>query len=82
MANVTPTITELKVNARHVGGGYVFSSGYVSAGYDILADSNITVNLTKEEDYITVTLQATTAYSVTNNTPISISMESLEITFT
>ena len=82
MANVTPTITELKVNARHVGGGYVFSSGYVSAGYDVLADSNITVNLTKEDDYITITLQATTAWSVTNNTPISISMESLEITFT
>ena len=82
MANVTPTITELKVNARHVGGGYVFSSGYVSAGYDVLADSNITVNLTKEDDYITIVLQATTAYSVTNNTPISISMESLEITFT
>lgn len=82
MANVTPTITELKVNARHVGGGYVFSSGYISAGYDILADSNITVSLTKEDDYITVVLQSTTAYSVTNNTPISISMESLEITFT
>lgn len=81
MANVTPTITELKVNARHVGGGYVFSNGYVSAGYDILSDSNITVNLTKEEDYITVTLQSTTAWSVTNNTPISMSLESLEITF-
>lgn len=81
MANVTPTITELKVNARHVGGGYVFSSGYVNAGYDILNDSNITVNLTKEDDYITVTLQSTTAWSVTNNTPISISMESLKITF-
>ena len=81
MANVTPTITELKVNARHVGGGYVFSSGYVNTGYDILSDSNITVNLTKEDDYITVTLQSTTAWSVTNNTPISISMESLKITF-
>ena len=81
MANVTPTITELKVNARHVGGGYVFSSGYVSAGYDILSDSNITVNLTKEDDYITVTLQSTTAWSVTNNTPISMSLESLVITF-
>lgn len=82
MANVTPTITELKVNARHVGGGYVFSNGYVSAGYDVLADSNITVNLTKEDDYITVVLQSTTAWSVTNNTPISIACESLEITFT
>lgn len=81
MANVTPTITELKVNARHVGGGYVFSSGYVNTGYDILSDSNITVNLTKEDDYITVTLQSTTAWSVTNDTPISMSLESLVITF-
>lgn len=81
MANVTPTITTLKVNARHVGGGYIFSNGYVNAGYDILSDSNITVNLTKEDDYITVTLQSTTAWSVTNNTPISMSLEQLEITF-
>lgn len=82
MKNVTPTITELKVNGRHVGGGYVFSNSYVTAGYDVLNDSNITVSiLSKEDDYITIQLQTTTAWSVTNNTPISMSLESLEITF-
>ena len=82
MANVTPTITDLKVNGRHVGGGYVFSSAYISAGYDVLADSNLTVSiLSKQDDFITVLIESTTAWSVTNNTPISISVESLEITF-
>ena len=82
MANVTPTITDLKVNGRHVGGGYVFSSAYISAGYDVLADSNLTVSiLSKQDDFITVLVESATAWSVTNNTPISISVESLEITF-
>ena len=82
MANVTPTITDLKVNGRHVGGGYVFSSAYISAGYDVLADSNLTVSiLSKQDDFITVLIESATAWSVTNNTPISISVESLEITF-
>lgn len=82
MANVTPTITSLKVNGRHVGGGYVFSSGYISAGYDVLADSNLTVSiLSKQDDFLTIMIESPTAWSVTNNTPISISVESLEITF-
>lgn len=82
MKNVTPTITKLKVNGRHVGGGYVFSNSYVSAGYDVIADSNITVSVaTKQDDFLTVMLQSTTAWSVTNNTPISISIESMTITF-
>ena len=82
MANVTPTITELKVNGRHVGGGYVFSSGYVTAGYDVLNDSDITVSiLSKEDDYLTIQLVRSTAWSVTNNTPISISIESMTISF-
>lgn len=82
MQNVTPTITELKVNGRHVGGGYVFSNSYVNAGYDVIADSNITVSVsTKQDDFLTVMLQSTTAWSVTNNTPISISIERMTITF-
>lgn len=82
MKNVTPTITELKTNGRHVGGGYIFSSGYISAGYDILADPNISISITKEDDYLTIVLQNTTAWNVTNNTPVSLSLESLTISFT
>ena len=82
MANVTPTITDLKVNGRHVGGGYVFSSSYISAGYDVLADSNLTVSvLRQEDDYLTIMIESSTALSVTNNTPISISIEALTISF-
>lgn len=82
MRNVTPTITALKVNGRHVGGGYIFSSGYITAGYDVIADSDITVSVShKEDDYLTIQLIRSTAWSVTNNTPISISIESMTITF-
>ena len=82
MKNVTPTITDLKVNGRHVGGGYIFSSGYVTAGYDVLNDSSITVSiLSKEDDYLTIQLARSTAWSVTNNTPISMSIESMTISF-
>ena len=82
MKNVTPTITKLKVNGRHVGGGYIFSNGYISAGYDVLNDSNINVSiLSKQDDFLTITLQATTSWNVTNNTPISMSIESMTISF-
>ena len=80
MKNVTPTITELKVNARHVGGGYVFP--YSGSGYDILSDSSLTTEITfKEDDYLTFTIKSNTALSVTSNTPVSISLESITISF-
>lgn len=82
MANVTPTLTELKINGRHVGGGYIFSSAYISAGYDVLNDSALNVSIAKKtDDYITVLIESTTAWSVTDNTPVSISIESLKISF-
>jgi len=82
MANVTPTLTELKINGRHVGGGYIFSSAYISAGYDVLNDSALNVSIAqKTDDYITVLIESTTAWSVTDNTPVSISIESLKISF-
>ena len=80
MRNVTPTITVLKVNGRHVGGGHIFGS-YSASGYDILADPNITVSLTKEDDYITITLKNSTAWNVTNNTPVSMALESFAVSF-
>lgn len=80
MKNVTPTITVLKVNGRHVGGGHIFGS-YSASGYDVLADPNITVSLTKEDDYITITLKNSTAWNVTNNTPVSMALESFAVSF-
>ena len=55
MKNVTPTLTTLKINGRHVGGGHIFSSGYISAGYDVLNDSDITVSIsTKIDNLLTI----------------------------
>lgn len=80
MKYVTPTITELKVNGRHVGGGHIFGS-YSASGYDVLSDPNITVSLTKEDDYITISLKNSTAWNVTNNTPVSMALESFKVSF-
>ena len=80
MKNVTPTITKMKVNARHVGGGYVWN--YSASGYDVLSDSSLTVAVSfKEDDYLTVTITSSTSLNVTSNTPVSMSLESLTISF-
>ena len=80
MKNVTPTVTKLKANIRHVGGGYVFP--YSSAGYDVLSDSDLTVAVSfKEDDYITITITSANALSVTSNTPLSISLEAVTLSF-
>ena len=82
MKNVTPTLTDLKINGRHVGGGHIFSSGYISAGYDVLNDPDITVSFSnKQDDLLTIKLVTTTAWNVTNNTPVSMSIESMAISF-
>lgn len=83
MANVTAQLTDLRLNARHSNGGYVFGSGYVTNGYNVLTDSSLTVTiLTKADDFLTIQIESATAFSgVTNNTPVSISMENLTISF-
>ena len=80
MKIVTPTVTKLKANIRHVGGGYVFP--YSSAGYDVLSDSDLTVAVSfKEDDYITITITSANTLSVTSNTPLSISLEAITLSF-
>lgn len=83
MANVTVQLTDLRLNARHSNGGYVFGSGYVTNGYNVLTDSSLTVTiLTQADDFLTIQIESATAFSgVTNNTPVSISMENLTISF-
>ena len=83
MANVTAQLTDLRLNARHSNGGYVFGSGYVTNGYNVLTDSSLTVTiLTQADDFLTIQIESATAFSgVTNNTPVSVSMENLTISF-
>lgn len=80
MKNVTPAITELKVNARNVGGNYVFP--YNSQGYNVLSDNSLSVTIShKEDDFITVTITSNTALNATNNTPLSITLEAITLSF-
>ena len=53
LANVGAfTINSMKITGRVGAGGYLFSSAYVSGGYDILNDSTLTVTLTKISDHL------------------------------
>ena len=62
MGNLTPTLTELKVNVRTADGGYIFSNSYSSTGYDIINDSSCTVALRKPmENMLSITIDRTTA---------------------
>ena len=80
MKNVTPTITDLKVNVRNVVGGYVFP--YNSSGYNVLSDNSLSVSIShKEDDFITVTITSNTALNATNNTPVSITLEAITLSF-
>lgn len=80
MKNVTSTITELKVNVRNVVGGYVFP--YNSSGYNVLSDNSLSVSIShKEDDFITVTITSNTALNATNNTPLSITLEAITLSF-
>ena len=83
MKNVTPSLSVLKVNVRKANGGYLLSSSIVSGGYDVLNDSNMTVTAVKSfGNMLTIEVAATTAWSdVTNNTPVVVTVENIQIDF-
>lgn len=76
------TISELKISARNAGGGYTLSDAYVSGGYDVLADSNITVtySLKTGTNAIAIYLDTKSKYNGANNTPQSVQIHSLKFT--
>lgn len=80
LAGLTPTITTLKLNAWISTGGYATGSAYVQGGYNILTDSSITVTLTVNSgNMITLSMDKTTTYNGTNNTPVTIQISDLTI---
>ena len=52
MANVSITCTQMKLTGMLGTGGYLFSSSYVSGGYDVLNDSNLDALVTKLSDHV------------------------------
>lgn len=82
MGSLTPSITALKVNARHTDGGYCLSSAYVDGGVDLKA-SGYTLTITKASpNMVTIYVATTTAMNGTTNTPVSISIEAMTLSFT
>ena len=79
---LTPAVTEMKLNVRNVAGGYVLTSGFVSGGYNVLTDSDITVTTELvTPNIITFSLDKTSAFNGTNNTPVSVQINSLGLSF-
>lgn len=79
---LTPTVTTCKLNVRTSDGGYLLSSAYVSGGYDVLGDSDLTVSCyLSSANLITIDIDRNTAWSVTNNTPQTVDIVDLVIEF-
>lgn len=79
---LTPTITTCKLNVRTSDGGYLLASAYVSGGYDVMSDSDLTVSCyLSSANLITIDIDRNAAWSVTNNTPQTIDIVDLIIEF-
>ena len=82
MAVVNPSITSLRINPRHSGGGYMIGSSYVSGGTQVVGVSGYTITAHKTDDYhITITIKRSSVYNGTNNTPCVVQVDELIISF-
>lgn len=80
IVNLTPTVTTLMINVRTADGGYLLSNAYVSGGYNVLTDSNLSVNCyLSTANLLTIEVDATTAWTTTNNTPQAVDIVSLVV---
>ena len=70
LANIDAfTASSMKLTGRVGEGGYLFSSSYVTDGYDILNDATLTVTLTKLSDHaiaVSIVKDSGSFYGVTN----------------
>jgi hypothetical protein len=82
MVGVSPTLTAMRLNIRITSGGYALSSSYATNGYDVLADSTITVQTNaRTPNIIDFVLDKTTAYNGTNNTPVAVRIHNITLSF-
>lgn len=83
LANVTNiTVSTLKLNVRHADGGYTLTNAFVSGGYNILTDSNLTVTTSKAADnMITFNIATSQTFNGTNNSTQTVSIESMVLSF-
>ena len=76
----TVTLNELKANVRTASGAFLFGS-FVSGGYNILTDPDLTPSIVQGDDYLTITISNSSAWSVDPDSIVSVSIESLTVLF-
>lgn len=76
----TVSVSDLKANVRTVAGAFLFGS-FVSGGYNVLSDSTLSVAVSKGDGFITVTVTKSSNWSATANTPVSVTLESIGLSF-
>lgn len=82
IGSLTPSVTDLKVNIATVDGSYPFSGSITTGGYDVLADSDLTVTVTKAtETSVTVNIASSNALFL-DNTPVAVTVETMTLQFT
>lgn len=80
--NLSVAVTGLKINVWITDGGYAIGNAYVTGGYDVVADSTITITATiATGNMLNLRLDKTTDYNGTNNTPISVQINELTLSF-
>ena len=80
--NLNVTVTGLKINVWITDGGYAIGGGYVTNGYDIIADNTITITATiATGNMLNIRLDKSTVFNGTNNTPISVQINELTLSF-
>lgn len=85
MEHVTPSVTSLRMNGRTTGGAYMNFSGsqsHVTNGFETVGASGYTISLTKITDYaLTISVTRSGGYGATNNTPVSLEINQLSLSF-
>ena len=80
--NLNVAVTGLKINVWITDGGYAIGGGYVTGGYDVVADNTITITPTVATgNMLNLRLDKTTVFNGTNNTPISVQINELILSF-
>ena len=80
--NLNVAVTGLKINVWITDGGYAIGNGYVTGGYDVVADNTITITATiATGNMLNLRLDKTTVFNGTNNTPISVQINELTLSF-
>ena len=79
--NLTVAVQALGLNIWQ-DGNYILDSSYVgSGGYDVVADTTITVSQSLVGNVITFSLDKSSAYSGTNNSSVEVQVNSMTLAF-